>query len=59
MNKKPRLFYWEEAIDRWVPVPKETEYIINTDCLGDGDVEEIQFKRVDMTDEEFDALPEG
>ena len=58
-EKKPRLFYWEEAYDAWTPAPDLLENIIGVEnFFDDGDVEEIRFKRIDMTDEEFDVLPE-
>ena len=61
--KKPRLFYFEEAIGAggaWTPVPEyiDGELICVRDQLDDGDTMEIRFKRIDMTDEEFDNLPE-
>jgi hypothetical protein len=60
MMKKPRLFYWEEAEDYWVPIElQHIDAILNLEDM-DNDVElTLTFKRVDMTDEEFDAIPEG
>lgn len=55
--KKKRLFYFEETIDAWCPVPRFTEQIISTDTLAAGDIEEIKFKCVELTDEEMAALP--
>ena len=57
-EKKPRLFYWEEAEDCFTPVPDKIENIVDVDMLDDGETQEIQFKRVDMTDDEFNNLPE-
>ena len=59
--KKPRLFYWEEGENAWVPVPEmvEGELICTEDQLGDKEEMEIRFKRFDMTDEEYAALPES
>ena len=59
--KKPRMFYWEEVCDAWCPVPAivDGELIVSEDQLEDGDELNVRFKRVDMTDEEFNALPEG
>lgn len=60
-GKRPRLFYWEDAEDCWCPA----EGLLVNDIIGvdlfsrSGDVEEIRFKREDMTDEEHDAIPEG
>lgn len=59
-EKFPRLFYYEEAIDAWAPVPEKVdgEMICTADQLDDGEHMEIQFRRRDMTDKEFDELPE-
>lgn len=59
--KRPRLLYWEDAEDAWCPADGlEVDNIISTDLfLADGDIEEIRFKRQDMTDAEFAAIPEG
>jgi len=58
--KKPRLFYWEDAEDCWCPADDLTidDIITANSFFKDGDVEEIRFKRIDMTDEEYAALPE-
>ena len=59
-KSKPRIFYYEEANDAWVPVPESTEDLINEDYFMDeGEEIELKFRRVDMTDEEFDNLPDG
>lgn len=56
--KRPRLFYYEEAINAWTPAPDRIEHIISVeDQLGDCDKQEIEFKRFDMTDAEFEAIP--
>lgn len=59
-EKKPRLFYFEEACESWTPAPERLENIIEADQLDEGPTGEleIRFRRFDMTDEEFDALPE-
>lgn len=57
--KKPRLFYYEEGVDSWCPVPENIESIIGVENFcEDKEVIEIKFRRFDMTDEEFDNLPE-
>lgn len=56
--KKPRLFYYEEAVDGFVPVPDQVESIVDVENLDDGESRHIYFKRIDMTDEVYDALPE-
>jgi len=55
---KPFLFYWEEGIDAWCPVPDNTENLVDVLCLDDGETQEIRFKRFDMTEAEMAALPE-
>lgn len=57
----PRLFYYEEACESWIPVPEkvEGELICTGDQLDDGEVMELRFKRIDMTDEQFYNLPEA
>jgi hypothetical protein len=58
--KKPRLFYYEEAENCWCPVPDKVDgqLVCTADQLEDGESMEVCFKRVDMTDEEFDNLPD-
>ena len=58
-EKKPRLFYWEEAADAYVPAPDQVENIIDVESLDDGDGWDIRFRRFDMTDAEYENLPEG
>ena len=48
--KKPYLFYWEDAVDAWVP--------LTGDVLVAGEVREVKIKRTDMTEEEFNNLKE-
>jgi hypothetical protein len=56
--KKPRLFYWEEAVDAWCLAPEKVENILDAEShfFRHGDEVEIRFKRMDMTDNEMDAL---
>lgn len=58
--KKPYLFYYEDAVDAWVPCDGiHVENIIDVATTLDVDEEmEIRFKRFDMTDEEFNSIPE-
>ena len=57
--KTPRLFYWEEGVDAWCPVPDLIENVVDLGSFcEDGEVQEIRFKRFDMTDKEFNNLPE-
>ena len=55
--KRPYLFYYEEAIDNYAPVPDKVENMISTDNLEVGDEQEIRFKRIDLTDAEYEAIP--
>ena len=58
--KKPRLFYYEEGVNAWIPAPDQTENIIIVDnFMKDGEVQNIRFKRIDMTDDELDSLPDA
>jgi len=57
-EKNPYLFYLDEGLDAWVPVTSEIDGIICASNIDDGERVEIHFKRIDMTDEEFDAMPE-
>lgn len=56
---KPRLFYWEDAVDGWAPadgVPADV--IVSLDMLEPNEETAIRFKRIDMGDAEYDNLPE-
>jgi hypothetical protein len=55
--KKPVIFYWEEAVDAWIPVPEKVEHIINLDNMEPGETFDITFKCVLMSDEEMANLP--
>ncbi len=56
--KKPRLFYYEETLEAWAPVPELLDSIIDVDNLmGNGDEVEIRFKRLGMKDAEFEEIP--
>lgn len=57
--KTARLFYWEDTEDAWCPVPEKIENVVCVEMMDDGEVMEVQFKCVFMTDEEFAALPEA
>lgn len=59
-DKKPRLFYFEDAVDAWCPADNlDVENIISIDSFyKEEEIIEIQFKRIDMTDAELAALPE-
>lgn len=57
-EKNPFLFYYEDAINGWIPAPEKIENIIGVEDMDELELFEIKFKRVDMTDEQFDNLPE-
>lgn len=58
-EKHPRLFYYEDAEDCWTPAPDDVNCIVSLDSfMSSGDRIEIEFKRIDMTDEEFYNLEE-
>lgn len=60
--EKPRLFYFEEGVDAWIPVPfphNEIPGIESVENFTRGEERELRLRRVDMTDAEFAALPES
>ncbi|EOV1090651.1 hypothetical protein ACOLXF_000289 [Vibrio fluvialis] len=54
---KSYLFYYEDSVDAWVPVPKCIDGIIGTESLDEGEELDIRFKRFDMTEEEYQNIP--
>lgn len=61
-QSRPRLFYWEEAVDAWVPAPDRVHNIIDAEshfASPDDEPFEIRFKRVDLTDKEYAELPDA
>ena len=59
--KKPRLFYLEEAENVWCPaaLALDDNYAeAELDSMDDGEERTIRIKRVDMTDAEYEGLPE-
>ena len=54
-EKKPRLFYYEEADSAYIPAPEKVKDII--DEYEDDDPISIEFRWFLMTDEEFNNLP--
>lgn len=58
-EKKPRLFYFEEAENVYIPAPDNIENLIDVkEQLEDGEIMELRFKRIDLSDDEMAALPE-
>jgi len=57
---KPRLFYFCEGMGAWVPVTNSDKMLDpELDFFDDGEIKTVKFQRIDMTDEEFDNLPDG
>jgi len=62
--KKPRLFYFEDALNGYAPVPEDIEAglldWLYYEAEGEDAVqpEPVEFRRAFMTDAEFDAIPE-
>ena len=56
--KNKYLFYWEEAVDSFIPVPDQTENMVSIDNFEPGDEIQIRFKCMEMTEAEFKNLPE-
>lgn len=56
--KIPRLFYYEEGENAFCAAPEECEVLFDIEAIDDGEELEIIFKRIDMTDEEFENLGE-
>ena len=58
MKKKKYLFYYEEAVNAWIPCPDEIESIVSIDEFEhEEDDKEVIFKVFWMTKEEFNNLP--
>lgn len=57
-KKYPYLFYYEEACDAFIPAPEEIDGILSIEDMEENEETEIRFKRFDLTDEEFDNLPD-
>lgn len=56
--KRPYLFYYEEALDHWIPAPSDIREIICLDDLYTDYERTIEFKTIDMTRTEFETLEE-
>lgn len=60
---EPVMFYYEDAVDAWVPVPDElAQYlhqVLDEDDLGHHERAIIRLKKVYLTREEFDALKDA
>ncbi len=59
-EKFPYLAYYEEAVNAWIPAPELVSELISVeDQLELGDTMTLEFKRYDLTDYEFDNMPEA
>jgi hypothetical protein len=57
MEKKPRLFYFDEDTEQWMPINGLLiADILDPDNLANNEEIEVRFRRQDMTDEEYDAI---
>lgn len=57
--QKSFLFYREIGLDTWCPVPEKIDEILNENNVEDGESFEITFKRLQMTQAEFDTILEA
>lgn len=57
-EKFPTMWYFEETFNAWCPAPDDIGSVLDVFCLEEGEQMEIKFKRQDITDEEYDAIPE-
>ena len=57
--KKKYLFYWEETVSAFVPAPERIGDIIDVDSLFPVEEQEIRFVVFEMTEQEFENLPES
>lgn len=52
------LFYYSDGFDAYIPASETTENVIDVMDFDVGEEREIKFKRVDMTDKEYDEMPD-
>lgn len=53
---RPRLFYFEPGVGALILAPDRLVNIVDTSTLAPDETIDVQFKRVDLTDAEYDAL---
>lgn len=58
-RRKPRLFYYEEAFGLWCPWADGYPFDALLAHLDENETTQLQFKRLDMSDDEMDSLPEA
>ena len=57
-QKHPYLFYHCDGQDAWIPASEMLENTIDVANLEDKEEYEVRFKRLDLTDKEYDEMPE-
>lgn len=57
-TKKPRLFYFAEDCEAWVPAPDRIENIMDWQDWPDRERVEVSFLCVHLDDQEYENLPE-
>lgn len=55
----PRLFYWDEGVDAWLPFAENFDADALLDNLDDGEVTELRVRRLLLTDARMDNLQEA
>lgn len=66
MKKKAYIFYYEEALKTWIPVPEKSDEMVDIDCfstsedeintLKESEVCIVKFKLIYMTEKEFNNM---
>jgi len=49
------LFYYDESFDSWILADDLEDYV---SCSGDGESIEVELKVIELTDKEYEELPE-
>ena len=55
-EKNPYLFFYDNSVDMWL-VSDELDDYVSSACNG-GDSIEVELKHIELTDKEYDELPE-
>jgi len=58
-EKKPVLFYYEEAVSAWIPWADGYDFNELLNDLDEGESFELKFRRKDMSQLDMEALPDG
>ncbi len=59
ISKNKKIFFYHEGVGYYIPLEKLEDLILYLDGLYDGETLEVDFMVKEMTDEEFENLPEG